>query len=57
METLNKHAPKKSKLFRGNHKPHINKTLKNAIMKRSQSKNKVNKTKDPKDISKYKKLY
>ena len=57
METLNKHAPKKSKLFRGNHKPHINKTLKKAIMKHSQSKNKVNKTKDPKDILKYKKLY
>ena len=57
VETLNKHAPKKSKLFRGNHKPHINKTLKKAIMKHSQSKNKVNKTKDPKDILKYKKLY
>ena len=25
-ETLNKHAPKKT-IFRGNHKPHINKTL------------------------------
>ena len=27
VETLNKHAPKKTKIFRGNHKPHINKTL------------------------------
>ena len=35
VETLNKHAPKKTKIFRGNHKPHINKTLRKAIMKRS----------------------
>ena len=25
VETLNKHAPKKTKIFRGNHKPHITK--------------------------------
>ena len=37
-ETLTKHAPKKAKIFRGNHKPHINKTLKKAIIKRSQLK-------------------
>ena len=55
VETLNKHAPKKTKIFRGNHQPHINKTLRKAIMKRSQLKNKVNKTKDPKDVLKYKK--
>ena len=55
METLDKHAPKKTKIFRGNHKPHINKTLRKAIMKRSQLKNKSNKTKDPKGILKYKK--
>ena len=55
MEALDKHAPKKTKIFVGNHKPHINKTLRKAIMKRSQLKNKANKTKDPKDILKYKK--
>ena len=55
VETLNKHAPKKTKIFRGNHKPHINKILRKAIVKRSQLKNKANKTEDPKDISKYKK--
>ena len=49
VETLDKHAPKKTKIFRGNHKPHINKTLRKAIMKRSQLKNKANKTKDPKE--------
>ena len=55
VETLNKHAPKKTKTFRGNHKRHINKTPTKAITKRSQLKNKANKTKDSKDILKYKK--
>ena len=54
VETLNKHALK-TKIFWGNHKPHINKTLTKAIMKRSKRKNKVNKMKDPKDILKYNK--
>ena len=54
-KTLQKHAPKKTKIFRGNHNPHINKTLRKAIKKCSQLKNKANKTKDPKDILKYKK--
>ena len=55
METLGKHARKKIKVFRGIHKPHINKTLRKAIMKRYQLKNKANKTKDPEDMLKYKK--
>ena len=55
MEILNKHAPKKTKIFGGNHKPRIKKRLRKAIMERSQLKNKANKTKDPKDILKYKK--
>ena len=42
VETLDKHASKKTKIFRGNHKPLINKTLRKAIMKRSQLKNKAN---------------
>ena len=32
---LDKHAPKKSKLIRGNEKPHMTGELKKAIMKRS----------------------
>ena len=40
----NKHAPKKRKWVRGNHKPHTNKELHKAIMKRSRLKNKANKT-------------
>ena len=55
VKTLNKHAPKKTKIFPGNHKPHINKTQRKAIMKRSQLKNKANKMTDPTDILKFKK--
>ena len=52
---LNKHAPKKKKWIRGNNKPHVNKALRQAIMKRSRLKNKANKTKDPTNIKNYKK--
>ena len=54
IDTLNKHAPKKIKIFRGNQKPHIKKTLRKAIMKRSQLKNKANKTRNATDVSNYK---
>ena len=46
MDTLSKHAPKKIKTFRGNQKPHINKTLRKAIMKRLQLKNNAKKTRN-----------
>ena len=39
----------------GNNKPHINKELRKAIMRRSRLKNKANKTKKPTDISDFKK--
>ena len=52
---LNKHAPKKKKWLRGNQKPHINKTLRHEIMKRSKLKNIANKTKSRSDIKNYKK--
>ena len=51
IDTLNNHAPKKIKTFRGNQKPHINKTLHKAIMKRSQLKNKAIKTRNATDVS------
>ena len=51
---LNKHALKKTKKFRGNHKPHVFKTLRLAIMKRSRLKNKANKTQLPSDKQNYK---
>ena len=43
-DTLNKQALKKTKLFCDNRKPHVNKVLRCAIMKRSRLKNKANKT-------------
>ena len=54
IDTLDKHAPKKIKTFRGNQKPHINKSLRKAIMKRSQLTNKANKTRNAADVSNYK---
>ena len=41
---LKKHAPKKTKNFRGNYRPHIFKTLRLTIVKGSRLKNKANKT-------------
>ena len=54
IDKLNKHAPKKIKLFRGNQKSHVNKVLRSAIMKRSWLKNKENKTRKTVDIFNYK---
>ena len=55
---MNNQPPKKSKIFRGNQKPHINKPLGNAIMKRFKLKNKANKTNKANklvdDLAKYK---
>ena len=52
---LNAHAPKKNEFLRGNQKPHVDKNLSKAIMKRLQLKNKANKTKQLDDMTKYKK--
>ena len=46
METLDKRAPKKTKMLRGNHKAHI---------KNDEKSYKKNKMEEPKDILKYKK--
>ena len=54
---LNKHAPKKKKVLRGNEKPHMNKNVRWAIMKSSKLKNKANRTKTPLDIMNYKKQF
>ena len=45
VDTLINQASKKSKMSRGNQKPHINKTLRKAIMNPFKLKNKANKTK------------
>ena len=52
---LNTHAPKKIKVLRGNHKPHLNKKLWKATMERLRLKNKTNKSKQPTNIASYKK--
>ena len=55
IKVLNTHPLKKVKILMGNHKPHYNKNLREAIMKRSRFKNKANRSKDPVDIANYKK--
>ena len=54
VDILNNQALKMS-IFLGNQKPHINKILRNAVMKRSQLKNKASKTKSVDDLIKCKK--
>ena len=46
-KVLDAHAPKKKRTIRGNQKPHLTKTLRKAIMRRSFLKNKANTTGDP----------
>ena len=55
VNVLDVHAPRKIKVLRGNHKPHVDKNLRKAIMKLSKLKNKANRTKLQEDIAKYKK--
>ena len=43
MQVLNWHAPKKTKVVRGNNSPFINKVLSKAFMHRSKLKNRYNK--------------
>ena len=43
---LNKYAPKKKKVIRGNHKQHLIKELREAVMLRSRLTNKAKKTKE-----------
>ena len=52
--TLNNHAPIKTSKVRGNAKPHVNKNLRKEIMKRSNLKNKANKSGTTEDKKSYK---
>ena len=52
---LDKHAPKKRKILRGNNKPFMNKRFRKMIMNRSKLKNKFNETKNENDWKEYKK--
>ena len=53
MKTLEENAPEKTKIVMANHKPHVNKELRKAIMKRTRLKNIANKTKREEDIKRY----
>ena len=53
MKTLEANAPGKIKIIRANHKPHVNKELRKAIMKRTRLKNIANETKREEDIKRY----
>ena len=51
---LDRHAPMKSKIIRGNEKPHMNKVLKKAIMTRTRLWNVYRKSKSSSDLHAYK---
>ena len=55
IEVLNKHAPLRKELLRANHAPFITKTLRKAIMRRSQLETKYLKTKTQTNLKLYKK--
>ena len=57
VRVLNAHAPRKAKVLRGNHKPHVDKNLRKAIMKFSALKRKASRTKQQEDIRKHKKQW
>ena len=55
VSTLDKHAPRKFKLIRGNEKPHVNRALRKAIMKRSQLRNIYRRSHKNSDLHAYRK--
>ena len=55
LSTLNLHAPFKKKFIRANHAPYMTKSLRKAIMRRSQLLTKYRKSKDKSDHARYKK--
>ena len=55
LQLLNKYAPVKKKILRANHSSFMTKTLRKAIMLRSQLKNKLIKSRNNEDWSNYKK--
>ena len=55
MKTLNKHAPLKMKVTRGNHQSIITKNLRKAVIKRSVMKKRANISNNPEIIKLYKK--
>ena len=50
---LDRHAPLKTKILRGNNRPHVSKYLRKEIMKRSRLKNIATRSQNPDDWSNY----
>ena len=57
VEVLDKHAPKKRKFLRDNHKPHVNKTLRSTFMQSTQLKIKAMKPRSKNDVIEYKRQH
>ena len=55
LRVLNKHAPLKKKIIRGNHAPYMNTVLRKAIMRRTHLQNKYYKSKNIDDLNNFKK--
>ena len=55
LDTLNQHAPVKKKLLRANHALYVTKSLRKAIMRRSNLQTKYFKTRTPESLKKYRK--
>ena len=55
MGTLNHRAPVKKNLLRTNHAPYVTKTLRKAVVRRSNFQTKYFKTRTPKSLKKYRK--
>ena len=53
-QALDKHAPVKTAIHRGNNKPHVHKEMRKAIMKRTRLKNIANESKSEDDFQRYK---
>ena len=52
---MDRHAPRKTKYVRGNEKPHMNRTLRKEIMKRSKLRNIYRRSHQPSDLLAYRK--
>ena len=54
LETLELHAPQKSKVLRANHKPYVDKDMRKAIMNRSRLQNRLYENHTPENLAAFK---
>ena len=55
LKVLEKYAPIKKKIIRGNHAPYMNRTLRKSIMRRTQLQNKYYKSRNKEDLISFRK--